>query len=145
MEIEDRFLQLKAGEEKLAELKKSLAKTLFDLKTEKKQLESRMELLRGANAKCPRRELEYELGLAKSRLEEQEMRIKDAKFDLENIDVLLSNVEMVIQKLEEAIRKKMPDLKSDASPNPNLAATGISSHLEEILSKLETLNFHDVS
>ncbi|GFW32246.1 uncharacterized protein TNCV_2143261 [Trichonephila clavipes] len=110
-DIENRFLEQKATEEKLVELKKMFSKTLYDLKTEKKQLDSRMELLRGANAGCPKRELEDELKLAKSRLEEQEKRITNARMELDKIAMLLSNADGLTQKLEQAIRKKLPGLK----------------------------------
>ncbi|GFY58869.1 uncharacterized protein TNIN_356441 [Trichonephila inaurata madagascariensis] len=141
-DIENRFLEQKATEEKLVELKKMFSKTLYDLKTEKKQLDSRMELLRGANAGCPKRELEDELKLAKSRLEEQEKRITNARMELDKIAMLLSNADGLTQKLEQAIRKKLPGLKSDVSHNQ--AVTGVSASLEEILAKLENFACHEV-
>ncbi|GFR07135.1 uncharacterized protein TNCT_99641 [Trichonephila clavata] len=141
-DIENNFLAQKATEEKLVELKKMFSKTLYDLKTEKKQLDSRMELLRGANAGCPKRELEDELRLAKSRLEEQEKRITNAKMELDKIVKLLSNTDELTQKLGQAIRKKLPDLKGDVSYNQ--AVMGVSASLEEILAKLENFACHEV-
>ncbi|GBM33135.1 hypothetical protein AVEN_122674-1, partial [Araneus ventricosus] len=52
-EAENRFLEQKDLEERLLDLKRTFAKTLHDLKVEKKQLDSKMELLQGSGARCP--------------------------------------------------------------------------------------------
>ncbi|GBN50625.1 hypothetical protein AVEN_272443-1, partial [Araneus ventricosus] len=54
-EAENRFLEQKDLEERLLDLKRTFAKTLHDLKVEKRQLDSKMELLQGSGARCPGR------------------------------------------------------------------------------------------
>ncbi|GIY89666.1 uncharacterized protein CDAR_566641 [Caerostris darwini] len=132
-DVENRFLEQTATEEKLLDLKKKLAKTLFDLKTEKKQLDSRMELLRGTNAGCPKRELEEELQIADSRLKEQEKRKESAQLESEKINALLLNLEGQMRKLLHLMGKELPDAKISIPSNPTVAE--LSLKIEETLKK----------
>ncbi|GIY59970.1 uncharacterized protein CEXT_644431 [Caerostris extrusa] len=113
--------------------KKKARENTLDLKTEKKQLDSRMELLRGTNAGCPKRELEEELQIADSRLKEQEKRKESAQLESEKINALLLNLEGQMRKLLQLIRKELPDAKISIPTNPTVAE--LSLKIEETLKK----------
>ncbi|GBN78748.1 hypothetical protein AVEN_184878-1, partial [Araneus ventricosus] len=132
-EAENRFLEQKDLEERLLDLKRTFAKTLHDLKVEKKQLDSKMELLQGSGARCPGRELGDELSLAKSRLQEQERRKERTARDLENTGTLLAALEGRAHKLMQTVSKELPHLKMET--NPDTTVSELIAKLEGILRK----------
>ncbi|KAF8763219.1 hypothetical protein HNY73_021422 [Argiope bruennichi] len=129
-EAESRFLEQKVLEEKLSDLKKLFAKTLFDLKTEKKQLDSKKE----SSIRYPERD---ELSLAKTRLEEQEQRKERSVLELEKTGTLYTALEARVAKLMESIET-----------NPNTTVLEMITKLEEIIRKVENFlpyrNFREI-
>ncbi|XP_035233653.1 uncharacterized protein LOC118205476, partial [Stegodyphus dumicola] len=98
-EADARFIAQKTMHEDLFDLKKKAIKRLHDLREEKRQLDTKMGLLRDANAACPKRELEDELITSKARQNEQEKRRQVAKMELDRINFLIADIRTALQKL----------------------------------------------
>ncbi|XP_042913104.1 uncharacterized protein [Parasteatoda tepidariorum] len=121
--------------EDLFDLKQRLVKSLNELKTQKKHLDSRMAIVKGVNTIQPEKDMVDELQIAKSRYEEQEKRRSNAKLELEKLRSLLNEIESQEQVLLQVLEKHFSEVNV---PLEERNASGTIKKIEKILqTKLE--------